>query len=85
MRVAAGMLLALVALPSGYCAWASISAARTYNYALSDMDWDSSGGVSVSEFFESADVGAREAPGGCTEFFSLKMVAPSANGALRGR
>ena len=78
-RVIRVLLIALVlpfALPLGYCTWSSLESASEYGYGLRDMDWDGDGHVSVSEFFQSADIGSRPAPAPegekCREFFSLK-------------
>ena len=62
-----------------YRTFASLMAATTYNYGVSDMDWNGDGRVTVLEFFAAWDVGMRPIDRDgrqCREFFSLKDGLP---------
>jgi len=73
-RILWGVFLVLVIVATTYFGLRAF-AALDQGYSWAEMDWDSDGTTSISEFFASSDIGKRrevENGRGCIEYFAYK-------------
>ncbi|MGO4851174.1 hypothetical protein AB4093_36195, partial [Inquilinus sp. 2KB_12] len=68
----------VLALPLAYLGLLAFHALE-HGYRWSEMDWDSDGRTTISEFFSAADIGKRaalEGPNSCTVYYAYKDGLP---------
>lgn len=73
-RILWGVFLTAVIVGSIYFGLRAV-AALEQGYSWDEMDWDSDGTTTISEFFASSDIGKRqevENGRGCVEYFAYK-------------
>lgn len=72
------LIVLLLGLPLAFLGF-FVFGSLAQRYAWSEMDWDSDGKTTPSEFLAAADIGRREAisaPEGCTEYYAYKDGMP---------
>jgi len=79
MRVVLILIACTVLAPPAVFFGAIILGALQNGYGWSEMDWNSDGRTTLSEFLDAADIGKREAvvcQRTCTEYFAYKDGLP---------